>query len=82
MYSGFDFTPRWRIALTTLLLCALTAGVVFRIVTSRGPSWVFLAIGAGVLALVAIDMWDKLRAARTALQAAGPSHEISAETTS
>lgn len=82
MHCAFDFTSRWRIALTTLLLCALTGGVAFRIATSRGPSWVFLAIGAAVLALVAIDMWDKLRAARTALQAAGPSHEISSETTS
>jgi hypothetical protein len=79
MHSGFDSTPRWRIALTTLLLCALTGGVVFRIATSRGPSWVFFAISAGVLALVAIDMWDKLRAARPALRATAPSHQISAE---
>ena len=79
MYSGFDFTPRWRIAFTALLLCALTGGVVFRIVTSRGPSWVFFAISAGVLALVAIDMWDKLRAAP---QAAAPSGEIRAESPS
>jgi len=82
MHSAFDFTSRWRIALTTLLLCALTGGVVFRIVTSRGPSWVFFAISAGVLALIAIDMWDKLRAARAALQAAAPSDQISAESTS
>lgn len=82
MYSGFDFSPRWRIALTTLLLCALTAGVVFRIVTSRGPSWVFFAISAGVLALVAIDMWAKLRAARAVLQAAATSGEIRAESPS
>ena len=79
MLSGFDFTSKWRIALTTLLLCALTGGVVFRIVTSSGPSWVFFAISAGVLALVAIDMWDKLRAARAALRATSPSLEISAE---
>lgn len=72
MKSGFDFTARWRIALTALLLCALTGGVVFRIVTSRGPSWVFFAISAGVLALVVIDTWDKLRAA-------APSLEISTE---
>lgn len=68
MKSGFDVTPRWRIALTALLLCALTGGVVFRIVTSRGPSWVFFAISAGVLALVAIDTWDKLRAAAPRLE--------------
>ena len=79
MNSGFDFTPRWRIALTTLLLCALTGGVVFRIVTSRGPSWVFFAISAGVLALVVIDMWDKLRAVPAALRAAAPGVEISTE---
>jgi uncharacterized membrane protein YsdA (DUF1294 family) len=79
MRCGFDFTPRWRIASTTLLLCALTGGVVFRIVTSRGPSWVFFAISAGVLALVAIDMWDKLRAARTALRAPASSLDITAE---
>ena len=79
MHSGFDFTPRWRIALTTLLLCALTSGVVFRIVTSRGPSWVFFAISAGVLALVAIDMWDELSAERTAPRAAAPSLETNAE---
>jgi hypothetical protein len=78
MHCGFDFTPRWQIALTTLLLCALTGGVVFRIVTSRGPSWVFFAISAGVLALVAIDMWDKLSAARAALRATAPSLEIGA----
>ena len=65
--------------MTTLLPCALTGGVIFRIVTSRGPSWVFFAISAGVLALVAIDMWDKLRAARAALRAAAPSLVVSAE---
>jgi hypothetical protein len=80
MQFRFDFTPRWRIALTTLLLCALTGGVVFRIVTSQGPSWVFFAISAGVLALVAIDMWDRLRAARAALQGAARILEHSAET--
>ena len=63
----------------SLLLCALTGGVVFRIVTSRGPSWVFFAISAGVLALVAIDMWDKLRAVPAALRVAAPSLEIGTE---
>ena len=69
MQSELDFTGRWRVALTVLLVSALTGGVIFRIVTSRGPSWVFYAISAGVLALVAIDMWDKLRAARALLRA-------------
>jgi len=69
MQSELDPTVRWRVALTVLLVSALTGGVIFRIVTARGPSWVFYAISAGVLALVAIDMWDKLRAARTLLRA-------------
>lgn len=69
MQSELDFIDRCRVALTVLLLSALTGGVIFRIVTSRGPSWVFYAISAGVLALVAIDMWDKLRAARALLRA-------------
>lgn len=69
MQSGLDVAGKWRVALTVLLVGALTGGVVFRIVTSRGPSWVFYAISAGVLALVAIDTWDKLGAARTLLRA-------------
>jgi len=69
MQSELDVAGKWRVTLTVLLVGALTGGVVFRIVTSRGPSWVFYAISAGVLALVAIDMWDKLRAARVRLPA-------------
>ena len=69
MQLELDFIGKWRVAVTLLLVSALTGGVVFRIVTSRGPSWVFYAISAGVLALVAIDMWDKLRAARVLLLA-------------
>jgi hypothetical protein len=69
MQSELDPTVRWRVALTVLLVSALTGGVIFRIVTARGPSWVFYAISAGVLALVAIDTWDKLRAARALLRA-------------
>ncbi len=68
MQSELDFTGRLRVALTVLLVGALTGGVIFRIMTSRGPSWVFYAISAGVLALVAIDTWDKLRAARVLLR--------------
>lgn len=69
MQSEFDLTDKWRIALTVLFVGTLTGGVVFRIATSRGPSWVFYAISAGVLALVAVDLWDHLRAARVALLA-------------
>ena len=69
MQSELDFTGKWRVALTVLLVGALTGGVIFRIVTSRGPSWIFYAISAGVLALVVIDMWDKLHAARVLLRA-------------
>jgi len=85
MQSELDVTGRWRVALTVLLVGALTGGVIFRIVTSRGPSWVFYAISAGVLALVAIDMWDKLRAARVLLRAtenklgASQGHSLDAE---
>jgi len=69
MQFDLDFIGKCRVAVTVLLLSALTGGVVFRIVTARGPSWVFYAISAGVLALVAIDMWDKLRDARVLLRA-------------
>jgi len=69
MQLELDFIGKCRVAVTVLLLSALTGGVVFRIVTARGPSWVFYAISAGVLALVAIDMWDKLRDARVLLRA-------------
>jgi hypothetical protein len=68
-----DFVSRCRVALTALFLAALTGGVVFRIVTSRGPSWVFLALSAGVLALVAIDAWEQVRARRTrSIESAAP----------
>jgi hypothetical protein len=67
MQSELEFTDKWRVALTVLFVSTLTGGVVFRIATSRGPSWVFYAISAGVLALVALDLWDHLRAARAAL---------------
>ncbi|MCE9657016.1 MAG: hypothetical protein K8R60_00525 [Burkholderiales bacterium] len=64
------FAVRWSVALTALLVGALTGGVVLRIVTMRGPSWFFYAISAGVLALLAIDAWDKLRDARARSRAA------------
>ena len=62
MQLELDFIGKCRVAVTVLLLSALTGGVVFRIVTARGPSWVFYAISAGVLALVAVDLWDQFRA--------------------
>ena len=68
---------RLSVALTVLLVGALTGGVVFRIVTMRGPTWFFYAISAGVLALVAIDLWDKLRDARVRLRTAASGHETS-----
>ena len=66
---------RLSVALTVLLVGALTGGVVFRIVTMRGPTWFFYAISAGVLALVAIDLWDKLRDARVRLRTAASGHD-------
>ena len=79
MKSELDFTGRWRVALTVLLVGALTGGVVFRIVTSRGPSWVFYAISAGVLALVAVNLWEQFRAARVALRVTARRYETLAE---
>lgn len=61
-----DAISRWRVALTVFCLAGLSAGVVFRIATARGPSWLFFAVSAGVLALVVIDTWDQLRAVRAA----------------
>jgi len=69
MQHELDFDNKWRVAVAALLVSALTGGVVFRLVTSRGPSWVFYAISAGVLTLVAIDVWEHLHAARVRIQA-------------
>jgi uncharacterized protein (DUF58 family) len=79
MPSEFNLTDKWRITLTVLLVSTLSGGVVFRIATSRGPSWVFYAISAGVLALVAVNLWDQFRAARVALRVTARRCEALAE---